>query len=77
MSENPCIHPVASAGFSAKAAAYVAGRPDYPQGVIDWLRRDLRLGPGAAALDLGAGTGKFLARLRATGATLHAVEPVP
>ncbi len=77
MSDIAGVHPAASAGFSAKAGAYVAGRPDYPQGIIDWLREDLHLGPGKAVLDLGAGTGKFLPRLRATGATLTAVEPAP
>jgi SAM-dependent methyltransferase len=71
------IHAAAATGFAAGAEAYVAGRPEYPAEVEDWLRNDLRLGPGRAALDLGAGTGKFLARLRGVGATLHAVEPVP
>ena len=75
VSEIPGIHPAASAGFSANAGAYVAGRPDYPQGIIDWLREDIHLGPGKAVLDLGAGTGKFPPPLRATGATLTAVEP--
>ncbi|WP_279606157.1 class I SAM-dependent methyltransferase [Methylobacterium sp. J-048] len=35
---------------------------------------DLR--PGRSVLDLGSGTGKFLPYLRATGATIVAVEPV-
>lgn len=76
MPEISSINPLAVAGFSAGSAAYAVGRPDYPQGVIDWLREDLGLGPGKSALDLGAGTGKFLAALRQTGASLHAVEPV-
>jgi len=42
-----------------------------------WLRDDLALGKGKVALDLGAGTGKFLAYLRNTEATVIAVEPVP
>jgi len=71
------VHAAAAAGFSAGAATYVAGRPEYPAEVEGWLRDDLRLGPGRAALDLGAGAGKFLPRLRAAGARLHAVEPVP
>jgi SAM-dependent methyltransferase len=77
MSDPGPVHAAAAAGFSAGAATYAAGRPEYPAEVEGWLRDDLRLGPGKAALDLGAGTGKFLSRLRATGATLHAVEPVP
>ncbi len=76
MSQNPRIHPAASSGFSANAAAYAAGRPEYPGEVEGWLRDDLLLGPGRAVVDLGAGTGKFLSRLRAVGATLYAVEPV-
>jgi SAM-dependent methyltransferase len=76
MTEELSIHSAASGGFAAGAETYAAGRPDYPPGVIDWLREDLGLGPGRAVLDLGSGTGKFLASLRATGAALIAVEPV-
>jgi SAM-dependent methyltransferase len=77
MSDSDAVHPAASSGFSANAAAYAAGRPEYPAEIEGWLREDLRLGPGRAALDLGAGTGKFLSRLRGVGARLLAVEPAP
>ena len=77
LSPPVAVHAAAAAGFAAGAATYAAGRPEYPAEVEGWLREDLRLGPGRAVLDLGAGTGKFLSRLRATGAALHAVEPVP
>ena len=70
------IHRAASEGFSARAEAYARGRPEYPPQAVDWLREDLAIGPGKIALDLGAGTGKFLKTLRQTGATLIAVEPV-
>ncbi len=70
------IHPVAAEGFTAGAAAYVAGRPEYPPAIEEWLKTDLGLGRGKTALDLGAGTGKFSSRLVATGATVIAVEPV-
>ncbi|MDP4024595.1 class I SAM-dependent methyltransferase [Methylobacterium sp. NEAU 140] len=70
------IHAAAADGFAAGAAAYGAGRPDYPAAVADWLTGDLGLGPGRRVLDLGAGTGKFLPYLRATGADVVAVEPV-
>ena len=70
------IHPAAATGFQREADRYVTGRPDYPAGVAQWLAQDLRLAPGATVLDLGAGTGKFLPHLRATGARLIAVEPV-
>ena len=70
------IHPAAATGFEREAGRYVTGRPDYPAGVADWLAEDLKLAPGKIVLDLGAGTGKFIHHLRATGATLIAVEPV-
>ena len=70
------IHHSALTGFSAKAASYAKGRPNYPPGVADWLRADLALREGKTGLDLGAGTGKFLPYLEATGATIVAVEPV-
>jgi SAM-dependent methyltransferase len=70
------IHHLAAEGFSAGAASYVAGRPDYPPEIEAWLTQDLGLSRGKTALDLAAGTGKFSPRLLATGATVIAVEPV-
>jgi SAM-dependent methyltransferase len=70
------IHRSASEGFIAAAETYVSGRPDYPAAIVQWLREALRLGPGKTALDLGAGTGKFLRYLVATGAEITAVEPL-
>jgi SAM-dependent methyltransferase len=72
----PEIHHAARVGFSAKADIYAAGRPDYPAGVKDWLRDALNLGDGARAIDLGAGTGKFLPYLVGTGAAVTAIEPI-
>jgi SAM-dependent methyltransferase len=60
---------------ASQAAAYVRGRPDYPAALDEWLRRDLGLGEGKVAIDLGAGTGKFLPRLLAVGADVIAIEP--
>ena len=71
------IHQAAAEGYTAKAEAYIRGRPEYPAAVQDWLRDDLALSAGKTVLDLGAGTGKFLPHLRATGAAVIAVEPVP
>jgi SAM-dependent methyltransferase len=71
------IHHTAAEGFSAGAANYVAGRPEYPPEVEEWLTQDLGLSSGKTVLDLGAGTGKFSPRLMATGAAVIAVEPVP
>src|ERR1700722_10693842 len=70
------LPPIAAEGFTAGAAAYVAGRPEYPPQIEEWLRTDLGLGKNKTALDLAAGTGKFSSRLLATGATVIAVEPV-
>jgi len=75
MTENP-LHTAAASGFDAGAATYVAGRPDYPEGALSWLVEDLGLCAGRVAVDLGAGTGKFLGLLARTGASLIAVEPV-
>ena len=70
------VHPAAAKGYTTASEVFVKGRPDYPPEVGDWLRTELALGPGKTVLDLGAGTGKFLPRLRATGASVAAVEPV-
>jgi SAM-dependent methyltransferase len=71
------IHDAARHGFTAGAATYQAGRPDYPPPIVAWLKSALQLGAGSLALDLGAGTGKFLPFLKATGAGITALEPVP
>ncbi len=70
------IHPAAAKGYAANPDTFHKGRPDYPPQVADWLRENLALGPGKIALDLGAGTGKFLPMLQATGASVLAVEPL-
>src|SRR5580698_8686197 len=70
------IHHMAAEGFTAGAATYVEGRPEYPPEIEGWLASDLGLGSGKTALDLAAGTGKFSPRLLATGAAVIAVEPV-
>jgi SAM-dependent methyltransferase len=75
-SVQPAVHPAAVVGFGSDAAAYARGRPDYPVALDGWLRGPVGLGEGKVAVDLGAGTGKFLPRLTATGARVVAVEPV-
>lgn len=70
------VHHAAAEGFSAHADAYARGRPDYPPAAVGWLREEVGVGAGKTVLDLGSGTGKFLATLRATGAKMIAVEPV-
>jgi len=70
------VHPTAVQGYGQGADTYVRGRPDFPPAALDWLREDLGLGPGKAAVELGTGTGKFTRRLVETGADVTAVEPV-
>jgi SAM-dependent methyltransferase len=56
--------------FGDAAAEYVAGRPDYPAEVVDWLVGDAR-----DVADVGAGTGKLTGALVRAGRTVVAVEP--
>jgi len=70
------IHEAAAKGFASAAGAYAEGRPGYPVEMDSWLRKTLGLRAGRAALDLGAGTGKFTPLLVDTGADVTAVEPV-
>lgn len=71
------VHQRSAAGFSAGATAYASGRPGYPPEAVAWLREDVGLGPGTVVLDCGSGTGKFVPRLRETGARVVALEPLP
>lgn len=70
------LHRSAETGFSKAADAYVAGRPDYPAALVGWLKKTLDLAPGKTVLEIGAGTGKFLPTLLATGANVIALEPL-
>lgn len=70
------LHPAAATGFASGADTYAKGRPDYPAALSAWLHGTLRLGPGRAVADLGAGTGKFTGLLAATGTSVTAIEPV-
>jgi SAM-dependent methyltransferase len=76
LSRTSAIHPFAAEGFARGADTYVRGRPDFPPAVRAWLRDDLRLDERSVALELGAGTGKFTARLLETGAQVIAIDPV-
>ncbi|MEZ5865533.1 MAG: class I SAM-dependent methyltransferase [Geminicoccaceae bacterium] len=65
-----------SKGYHAGAADYVAGRPGYPPEAVDWLREVLGLAAGRKALEVGAGTGKFIPTLQQTGCAIMALEPI-
>ena len=66
------VHQAAERGFGRGAQTYARGRPDYPGELAGWLRDYLHLAPGRTALDLGAGTGKFLPLLLGSGAQVGA-----
>lgn len=65
-----------SKGYETGAAAYVKGRPSYPAEAAVWLRDVLGVGPGRRTLEVGAGTGKFVAVLKECGGEIVAVEPI-
>ena len=69
--------PGAANAFGTAAGDYERARPSYPAEVIELLRREVGIGPGARVCDLAAGTGKLTRLLVSTGATVIAVEPVP
>lgn len=71
------IHHAAAGGYAASADLYTRGRPEYPDEILPWLRDRLGLRAGRSVVDLGAGSGKFIAYLSRTGASPIAVEPVP
>lgn len=64
------------AAFGEDPGAYHAARPSYPDELFEVLRRRCGLGPGAAVLEIGPGTGIATERLLAAGAgPLLAIEP--
>lgn len=65
-----------SKGYETGATAYVKGRPSYPAEAAVWLRDVLGVGPGHRTLEVGAGTGKFIAVLKECGGEIVAVEPI-
>jgi SAM-dependent methyltransferase len=69
----------AAKSFAKRVPEYEAGRPEYPDILLD----DLPLASARAVLDLGAGTGKFtkvlaarFAEMKGWAPKLFAVEPV-
>ena len=70
------LHPAAQHGFSAAAELYQHVRPSYPQAIVGWLKNELHLDADAQAIDLGAGTGKFLDYLLQATPHVIAVEPI-
>lgn len=69
------LHALVS-GFADAAAVYERGRPDYPPAMVGRIVAELRVGPGARLLDLGAGTGKLTRPLLERGHDVVGVEPL-
>jgi SAM-dependent methyltransferase len=63
--------------FGCVAEAYARTRPPYPPAAIERAAAELGLGPDAAVLDLGAGTGNLTRALRLHFGRVVAVEPDP
>jgi SAM-dependent methyltransferase len=61
--------------FGRAAREYELGRPGWPEELVDDAARELGLGPGAAVLDLAAGTGKLTRLLVPRFGRVVAVEP--
>lgn len=68
------LHPLAER-FASVADHYERGRPEYAPAAVGALMGELELRPGAAVLDLAAGTGKLTRALLAAGLDVVAVEP--
>lgn len=70
---QPAIDLRRARSFAGVAAEYDRGRPGYAPDAIAWLLGDEPLD----VVDLGAGTGKLTAAVRAAGHRVTAVEPLP
>jgi ubiquinone/menaquinone biosynthesis C-methylase UbiE len=60
--------------FDGIAERYEASRPGYPARVVDFITTTARLGPGAAVLEIGCGTGQLTERLARPGFRLTAID---
>jgi hypothetical protein len=68
------VHSAVTEGYGRAAGIYARARPSYPDGAVDWLL--VELGQPSQVVEVGAGTGKFTARLVERNVTVLAVEPV-
>jgi SAM-dependent methyltransferase len=59
--------------FDEVAEDYDRHRPSYPDALVDWACEDI--GPGAAVLEIGCGTGQLTRSLLTRGLRVTAVEP--
>lgn len=63
--------------FDEDAERYHRARPAYPDGLLDALVDQARLGPGSRVLEVGPGTGQATRGLLARGISVTAVELGP
>ena len=61
--------------FSGKADVYQKARPNYAQGLLDFIAQKWQIGGGSLVADIGSGTGIFTRQLLGLGAKVFAVEP--
>jgi SAM-dependent methyltransferase len=61
--------------FDHRVENYVAYRPGYPLGMIDFLRGELGLAPESVVADVGSGTGILSELLLGAGCKVVGVEP--
>jgi ubiquinone/menaquinone biosynthesis C-methylase UbiE len=61
--------------FSSRVENYVRYRPGYPSAVIDLLKKECGLRPGAVIADIASGTGIFSRMLLENGNCVFGVEP--
>lgn len=61
--------------FSGRAAAYLRGRPRYPQNLIPFLSEKLGLTPAHVIADVGSGTGFLTEPFLNNGNVVYAIEP--
>jgi ubiquinone/menaquinone biosynthesis C-methylase UbiE len=63
--------------FDGVAGLYDASRPGYPASVVEFVAATAGIGPGAAVLEIGCGTGQLTERLASLGVRLTAIDIGP
>jgi ubiquinone/menaquinone biosynthesis C-methylase UbiE len=63
--------------FDDIAERYEAYRPGYPEHIVEFVTATAALGPGAAVLEVGCGTGQLTERLACSGFRLTAIDIGP
>jgi ubiquinone/menaquinone biosynthesis C-methylase UbiE len=63
--------------FDGVADRYQRARPGYPAHIADFIGATAGIGPGAAVLEVGCGTGQLTERLAYSSFRLTAIDPGP